>query len=56
MKLYITDIDRTTPIGKVLGDYGDYQWNNGFLVGCFSGFCICSIYTVIIYKKIYSRI
>jgi hypothetical protein len=43
MKPYITGIDRTNPIGKIVGDYGEYQWNKGFMTGIFTGICVGGI-------------
>jgi hypothetical protein len=40
MKPYITGVDRTNPIGKIVGDYGDHQRNKGFIIGHISGICV----------------
>jgi len=40
MKPYITGVDRTNPIGKIVGDYGEDQWNKGFMTGIFVGLCV----------------
>jgi len=40
MNPYISDVDRTYPIGKIVGDYGDNQWNKGFIIGHISGLCL----------------
>ena len=40
MKPYILNVDRTTPVGKIVGEYGDHQWTNGFLIGHLSGLCV----------------
>jgi hypothetical protein len=44
MKPYIINVDRTTPIGEAVGDYGDYQWAKGFLIGHISGFCVGGLF------------
>lgn len=51
MNHYIIDIDRSTPIGQFIGEYGDYKWNNGFLVGFVSGFSIGAFLMVNLIKK-----
>jgi hypothetical protein len=43
MKPYIIDIDRTMPVGEAVGNYGDYQWAKGFLIGHISGLCLGGI-------------
>lgn len=40
MKPYIIDVDKTTPIGEMVEEYGDYQWRKGFVTGHISGFCL----------------
>ena len=51
MNPYILSIDRTKPIGKIVGDYGDYEWNKGFMIGHISGFCLGGIIVWIILTK-----
>ena len=48
MKPYIMNIDRTNPVGKIVGEYGDYQWNKGFMMGHLSGLCVGGLLTWII--------
>ncbi len=52
MKPFIINVDKNTSIGKVVGDYGDYQWKNGFyigsIVGVYIGVCISYAF---LYKK-----
>ncbi len=43
MKPYITGIDRTNPIVKIIGEYGEYQWTKGFVIGLISGICVGGI-------------
>ena len=43
MEPYIIGVDRTNPIGKIIGDYGAYQWNEGFMFGHISGICVGGI-------------
>ena len=43
MKPYIIDVDRTTPIGEMVEEYGVYQWQKGFVIGHLSGFCLGGI-------------
>jgi len=51
MKPYIIDVNRTTPIGEIVGEYGDYQWNKGFAFGLVSGLCIGSTFAWILLSK-----
>ena len=51
MKYYTIDIDRNTPIGQFIGDYGNYKWNNGFLFGFVSGFSVGAFLMVNLMKK-----
>lgn len=44
---FIISIDKTKPIGKLIADYGDYQWNNGFIVGFISGAACCLLFYII---------
>ena len=39
MRPYIINVDRTTPMGMIVGEYGDNQWKKGFI----SGVCIGGI-------------
>jgi len=50
---YIINVDRTNPIGEIVGDYGDHQWNKGFMIGYISGLCIGGIivWTVLSKKR-----
>ena len=43
MKPYIINIDRTNTIGKMIWEYGEYEWKKGFLIGNISGFCVGGI-------------
>jgi hypothetical protein len=43
MKPYIINVDRTNPLGEIVGNYGDYQWNQGFIMGHLSGLCVGGI-------------
>jgi hypothetical protein len=43
MKPYILDVDRTTPIGEMVEEYGEYQWKKGFVIGHLSGVCLGGI-------------
>jgi len=29
MKPYIINVDRANPIGEIVGNYGEHQWNQG---------------------------
>lgn len=51
MNPYIINIDRTKPIGKLIDQYGECQYNNGFLIGFLCGFSICALCCVILHKK-----
>jgi hypothetical protein len=51
MKPYIDNVDRTTPIGEIVGEYGDYQWTKGFLIGHISGFCVGGLFVWAILSK-----
>jgi hypothetical protein len=51
MKPYITSIDRTNPIGNIIGDYGEYQFNKGFMIGHISGICVGAIIVWAILSK-----
>ncbi len=48
---YIVNIDRTNPIGKIIGDYGDYQYNKGFIIGHITGICFGGIIAWIILSR-----
>jgi hypothetical protein len=45
--IYILDVDRTHPLGKVLTEYGNYKWMNGFIIGL----CLGSTMTWAILSK-----
>ena len=51
MNPYLINVDRTTPIGKIVGEYGDNQWNKGFMFGHISGLCVGGIIVWIILSK-----
>lgn len=51
MTPYITGVDITNPIGKIVGDYGEYQWIKGFMVGHISGICVGGIIVWAILSK-----
>ena len=52
MKPFIINVDRTNPIGEIVADYGDYQWNKGFTIGFISGLCLGGIiFWAILSKK-----
>ena len=41
MTPYIINVDRTTPIGEIVGEYGDNQWKKGFMIGvCVGGILV----------------
>jgi hypothetical protein len=40
MKPYIISVDRTNSMGKIIGEFGDDRWNNGFIRGFIYGLCI----------------
>jgi hypothetical protein len=40
MKPYIIDVDRTTMVGEMVANYGEYEWTKGFLMGHLSGLCV----------------
>ena len=52
MKPFIINVDRTNPIGGIIGDYGDYQWNKGFMVGFMSGLCLGGIIVMLISENL----
>jgi len=56
MNPYILNIDRTKPIGKIVGDYSDYQWNKGFIIGHISGLCLGGIIVWIILSKKFNNL
>jgi hypothetical protein len=31
--MFIQSIDRTKPLGQIVGEYGDSRWKSGFFVG-----------------------
>jgi hypothetical protein len=39
----IVSVDRTKPIGKLVGEYGDRRWMFGFIVGYISGSIVATI-------------
>jgi len=45
------NVDRTTPIGGLVGEYGDYQWANGFLIGHLSGLCAGGLLVWVLLSK-----
>jgi hypothetical protein len=51
MKPYIINVDRTHPIGEVIGEYCDYQWNKGFVIGHISGFCVGGLLVWVLLSK-----
>jgi len=51
MKPYIIDIDTTNPIGKIIKEYGEYEWTKGFLMGHLSGLCVGSLFVWILLSK-----
>jgi len=51
MNPYITTLNRTNYFENIIGEYGDYQWDNGFYVGYITGFCVSTVFCVIIFNK-----
>jgi len=51
MKPYILNVDRNYPIGEIVGEYGDHQWNKGFAIGLVSGLCIGSTFAWILLSR-----
>ena len=51
MKPYITNIDTTNPIGKIIKEYGEYEWTKGFLIGHLSGLCVGGAIVLILLSK-----
>ena len=51
MNPYIMNADRANPIGKMVAEYGDNQWNKGFIIGHISGLCVGGIIAWIILSK-----
>jgi hypothetical protein len=43
MNPYILNVDRKKPIGAIVGEYGDNQWNKGFMIGNIVGLCVGGI-------------
>jgi hypothetical protein len=51
MKPYIIDVDRTKPIGRMVEEYGKYEWTKGFLIGHLSGLCVGGAIVWILFSK-----
>jgi hypothetical protein len=51
MNPYIINVDRTHPIGEVIGEYCDYQWNKGFVIGHISGICVGGLLVWVLLSK-----
>ena len=50
MNPYIRNIDRTNPIGDLIAEYGENQWNIEFYMGFIYGLSIGTICCVILLK------
>ena len=48
MKPYLRNVDRSTPLGDLICDYGQYQWTIGFTVGFLTGTLLMS--TVVLFR------
>ena len=51
MNPYIINVDRTYPIGEIVGEYGDSQWNKGFVIGHISGVCVGGLLVWVLLSK-----
>lgn len=51
MQPYIQSVDRSTPIGALVHDYGAYQFKKGLVIGFLSGITV-SIVVSILFRKI----
>ena len=51
MKPYIINVDRTNPIGEMVGNYGEVQWTKGFIIGHVSGLCVGGLLVWILLSK-----
>ena len=51
MKPFIINVDRTNPIGEIVGEYGEDQWKKGFMMGHISGLCVGAILVWAILSK-----
>ena len=51
MKPYIMNVDRTTTVGEMVANYGEYQWIKGFLIGHISGLCVGGAIVWILFSK-----
>jgi hypothetical protein len=51
MTPYIISVDRTYPIGEVVGEYGDHQWNKGFVIGHITGLCVGGLLVWVLLSK-----
>jgi hypothetical protein len=52
MNPYIISVDRTNPIGKMVGEYGEDQWKKGFIVGHISGVCLGGVIIWILLTRV----
>ena len=52
MKPYIINVDHSHPIGAIIADYGDHQWNKGFIMGHVSGLCVGGLVAWLLLTKI----
>jgi len=41
--MILLGVDRTKPVGKLVGEYADRQWRYGFLFGFITGSVLCFI-------------